>query len=141
MAKRPLTKRWEDYQASTTVLLWSCASSVALTLIVGFTVAGWVTGGTAAKMASTAAEQARSQLVATICVETFSQAADANEQLAKLKATSSWERDDFVSKGGWTTPVGFKQPVPGAADLCADKLAEMTLPAKDGAVEKKATFQ
>ena len=135
-----LSKRWENYRASKTTLFWACAASVALTLIVGFTVAGWVTGGTAAKMASSAAEKARSQLVATICVETFSQAADAREQLTKLKATSSWERDDFVSKGGWVTPAGFKQPVPGAADICADKLAEMTLPANT-ASEKKTTLQ
>lgn len=128
-----LAQRWQDYRPSKTVLVWACAACVALTMVIGFTIGGWVTGGTSAKMASSAAEEARSKLVATICVQRFTHAADARDQLARLKAASLWERDDFIEKGGWATPAGFDQPVAGAADLCADQLAEMTLPAKDAA--------
>ncbi|WP_119417746.1 hypothetical protein [Desertibaculum subflavum] len=126
-------QRWQDYRPSKALLFWACAASIAATIAIGFTIGGWVTGGTSARMVSSAAEDARSQLVATICVQRFTAAADARDQLARLKAESLWERDDFIEKGGWATPAGFEQPVAGAADLCADQLADMTLPAKDAA--------
>lgn len=136
--ERSFAQRWQDYQVSKTALFWACAACVALTLALGFTLGGWVTSGTAEKMASKAADEARTQLVATICVQRFSQADDAAAQLTKLKATSRWERDDFIEKGGWATPVGFAEPFAGAADLCADKLADLTLPLKDAAAAKTA---
>lgn len=141
--QQSLTQRWQDYRPSKTVLAWACAASVVITMAVGFTVGGWVTGGTATKMTSSAVQEARSQLVATMCVERFTRAADAGDQLARLKAASLWERDDFIEKGGWATPAGFERPVAGAADLCADQLAEMTLPLKDAAAAdgKKTAIQ
>lgn len=131
--ERSIAQRWQDYRAPKAALFWACAACVALTLILGFTVGGWVTGGTAEKMATGAADDARSELVATICVQRFTQQADAGAELAKLKAASLWERDDFIEKGGWATPAGFDGPISGAADLCAAQLADLTLPAKDAA--------
>lgn len=134
MADGPsFAQRLQDYRPSKAALFWACAACIALTLFLGFKVGGWVTGGTAEKMAAHAADDARSELVATICVQRFTQEANATDQLAKLKAASMWERDDFIEKGGWATPVGFDKPVSGAADLCASQLADMSLPAKDSA--------
>jgi hypothetical protein len=79
-------------------------------------------------MADKAARQARADLAATVCVERFLEASDARAQLASLKETSSWQRDDFIAKGGWAALPGVDQPVASAADLCAERLAAMDLP-------------
>jgi hypothetical protein len=121
--------RWGDYRPTKTLLFWACAACVVATMIVGFGWGGWVTGGTAAKMAKQSATEARAQLTAAICVDRFVKAPDASAQLASLKSTDAWKRDAFIEKGGWVTLAGMQEPVEGAADLCADKLIEAKIPA------------
>lgn len=124
MAASALLKRWETYQASKTTLFWSCAACVVATMIVGFSWGGWVTGGTAEKMSGTAGTAARAELAATICVNRFMGGPDMVAQLAALKASNAWNRDDLIDKGGWSTPAGLEKPVQGAADLCAKRLID-----------------
>jgi hypothetical protein len=126
--KRTLGQRWADYRASKATLFWSCVACVVATIIVGFTWGGWVTGGTAKVRAENAAGQARADLAATMCVERFLGASDAGAQLAALKEQSLWLRGDFIKKGGWARPPGVKEPVPDAASICAQRLAEAKLP-------------
>lgn len=133
MAESKLAERIATYQPTKTTLFWSCVAAVALTAIVGFGWAGWVTAGTAEKMAADAAEESRAQLAATICVEQFLEAPDARAQLASLKEASIWSRESFIEKGGWATMPGMKEPVNDAAELCAQRLAAMELPAKEAA--------
>jgi len=116
--------RWQDYRASKTVLFWCCAASVVATLIVGFNWGGWVTGGSAGKMSDSAAANARAELAATICVTRFMGGPDMTGQLAALKASNSWSRDDLIDKAGWSTPPGLDKPIRGAAELCAKQLLE-----------------
>lgn len=130
-----IAQRWHDYNPSKATLFWACVGSVVLTLIVGFTWGGWVTGGTAAQMAKQAAEEARASLVATVCVERFLNAEDARAKLASLKETNRWQRDDFIEEGGWLKLAGLEGPVTGAADLCAERLAEMEIPATGAEIE------
>jgi hypothetical protein len=115
---------WATYKASKTALFWSCAACVVATMIVGFTWGGWVTGGTADKMSVSAANAARAELAAVMCVSRFMGGPDMTAQLAALKASDSWKRDDLIDKGGWTTPPGAERPIQGAADLCAKRLLE-----------------
>jgi hypothetical protein len=120
-----LSERFDEYQPSKTLWFWSLIGAVVLTMIVGFTAGGWTLGGTASEMAKTSAIKARAELVANLCVEKFITASDASQNLAKLKDTSSYQRDGFISDGGWVKLAGMKKDTPGAADLCADKLAAM----------------
>ncbi len=63
MANNPsLGRRWEGYRPSKGVWLWSCAGCIVATMVIGFTWGGWVTGGTATKMAADAAAGASAQL-------------------------------------------------------------------------------
>ena len=128
--KQNLADRMRDYQPTKTALLWACAGSVALTLIVGFNWGGWVTGGTARDMVEDATEQGRAQLAATVCVERFMTASDAQAQLASLKAADSWKREGLVSEGGWATLPGMKEPVSDAAEACAERLIKLEASAK-----------
>lgn len=127
-----MSQRWEDYRPSKTLWFWSVVGASVLTMIVGFTAGGWTTGGTAKEMAENSARDARAKLVANLCVEKFVSASDASQNLAKLKETSSYQRDNFIADGGWTKLAGMEKSAPGAADLCADKLAAMdAIPARN----------
>jgi hypothetical protein len=134
---RSLSQRFDQYQPSKTLWFWSAVGAAVLTVIVGFTAGGWTTAGTAAEMAKTSAIKARAELVANLCVEKFVTASNASQNLAKLKETSSYQRDSFISDGGWVKLAGMKRDTPGAADLCADKLAAMhTIPMPSLAEDK-----
>ena len=123
MSDKPsLGRRWEAYQPSKAIWFWSCAACIVATIVVGFVWGGWVTGGSATRMASNAADGARAQLVAASCVIRFKHGPDAATQLAALKKADSYEQGDLITKGGWVTMPGDKDPVAGAADICAQKL-------------------
>jgi hypothetical protein len=117
-----LGTRWSDYRPSKGLWFWSCAGCVAATMIVGFAWGGWVTHGSAAAMAAQAAQDAKTQLAAAYCVSRFDAAPDVSTKLAALKSADTWQRSDFIDKGGWASLPWAKQPIDGAADLCAQKL-------------------
>lgn len=91
-------------------------------MIVGFMWGGWTTSGTASAMADKAAEGARATLAAEICTAQFNRNPDAATQLTALNKLDSWDRSDFIRKGGWANLPGLKDPVSGSADLCAQQL-------------------
>jgi hypothetical protein len=128
-ANKPLSlgRRWEAYRPTKGIWLWSSAGCIVATIAVGFLWGGWVTGGTAARMASDAAAGARAQLAAMVCVAGFNLGPDAAAQLAVLKKASSYQRGDMLVKGGWLTMPGSTEPVAGAADICAQKLMSADL--------------
>jgi hypothetical protein len=125
-------ENFNGYKASKAVLFWSCAGCVAAAIIVGFNWGGWVTGGTASKMAASSAESARAEIAAGLCVNRFTNATDAKDQLAKLKGSDTWKRTSFLDEGGWTTLPGMEKPISGAASLCAEKLIVAGLPKAAG---------
>jgi hypothetical protein len=120
-------ERFENYRPSKTALAWCCVLSVIATIVVGFAFGGWVTGGTATAMADSAGERAGAKLAAEVCIAQFNHNPDAQTQLAALTKLESWDRAGFVTKGGWATLPGGKNPVTGAADLCAQRLTSTTL--------------
>jgi hypothetical protein len=124
-----LRERFGAYKASKTVLVWSWVGVAALTMFIGFTWGGWVTGGTATDRAETAAENAVATLAADVCFTKFMAAPDVQVSLAALKEESSYARKGFVEKGGWATIAGQEKPIKGAAEICADRLAEAEAPA------------
>ncbi len=117
-----LAQRFEMYRPSKAALGWCCVLSVIATMSVGFIWGGWVTGGTAAGMAEKAADGASAKLAAAICAAQFNKAPDAVLQLAALNKLDTWQRGDFITRGGWSNLPGMKESVSGAADLCAREL-------------------
>jgi dienelactone hydrolase len=91
--------------------------------IVGFSWGGWVTGGTATKMAS---DHARLEVVAAlvpICIEQSSMDPQVVETLAKLKDASSYQRSKMLMNVGWATMPGSSDPSYDVASACMEKLA------------------
>jgi hypothetical protein len=99
-------------------------------MIIGFTWGGWVTGSTAERMATEGATAARADLAAVICVTRFENGLDAVVNLASLKASDSWSRNDFIEKGGWATLAGTEKPIAGAANLSVQRLMDAKPPLK-----------
>ena len=140
--KRTLSQRFDDYQASKTVLFWACAGSVIAATVVGFSWGGWVTGGSAREMAEDSAAQARQELAAVVCVDRFMAAPDAGDQLTALKEiTSPRAQGKFVEDGGWAIIVPASSPTDykarandrKAAGLCAEELAKREMPTAEKA--------
>lgn len=123
--KKTLGQRWADYRASKAAVFWSSAAVAVLTVVIGFSWGGWVTGGTAQELV----QEARRDLAATFCVQRFLAEPDAGAQHASLMETGSWQRDDFVQKGGWAKLPELDRPIAGVAGLCAEKLADVEVSA------------
>lgn len=117
--------RWNNYRPSKKLWIWSMVGISCLTMVLGFTLGGWIPVGRATVMADIAARDATTKLIASICVQKFVSSADAAKSLAMLKESTSWQRAGFIENGGWMTIPGVDDTVPGAADLCAVTLLDM----------------
>ncbi len=119
-----LGKRWNAVQLSKTAIFWTCLVVVALTMIVGFTWGGWVTGGTAEKSATTLANTAVVERLSSICVAQFELDPAKVEKLVALKAASSYQQGTYVKDQGWSIMPGEEQSDTKVATACAKTLAQ-----------------
>ncbi len=106
--------------ASVKPAIWGVIGGAIAAMIIGFVWGGWVTGGTAGKMASASAQDATILALAPLCVAKGEQ---QPEQVVLLKKESSWNRGDFVTKAGWVANVNEKYRS-AVASACATALAE-----------------
>ena len=109
---------------SVTRLIQGAAAGAVIAMIVGFSWGGWTLQSKAQKLADQRASDAVVAALTPICVDKFKQASDAKTSLAALKAVDSWQRDSFVTKGGWATFPG-NEPNRDVADACAKVLDDM----------------
>lgn len=103
--------------------LQGAATGAIVLAIVGFTWGGWVTGSTAAKMAS---EQAKTEVLAAlvpICLDQSNKDPQLADKLAGLGRAQYYERGDLLMKTGWATMPGAADPNRLVASACAEKLS------------------
>ena len=118
-------QRVTAYRPTKGLLFWAAAAGAVATIVVGFAWGGWVTGGSAKRMAEAAAASSRDQLVAAICVERFQAGGDAQAQLAALKLLQVYSRGSFIEKGGWAVMPDKSSASRAATSLCADQLVAL----------------
>jgi alpha/beta superfamily hydrolase len=100
-------------------------------MVIGFSWGGWITGGTAIKLADERANNAVVAALTPICVEKFRQNGDAKANLAVLqKISSNWEQGQYLEKGGWATQPGATSPDYHLARACAEKLVLIKIAAQ-----------
>jgi hypothetical protein len=103
--------------------LWGAAAGAVALAIVGFTLGGWMTGGTAQERINASAQEAMLAALTPICVAQFRKDPKAKASLAALKETDSWKQAGFVSNGGWATvPGSTSEQDNEVAAACADAL-------------------
>ena len=117
--------------AQTKPFLWGAVAGAVALAVVGFNWGGWVTGGTAERLAGGRADAAIVSALTPICVAQFQKSADASASLAALKATQSWEQGTYIGKGGWATmPGSTDEPNRQVATACAEALNKLALAGK-----------
>ncbi len=105
--------------------LWGATGGAIVLAIIGFAWGGWVTGGTAQKMAEELAQKTVVARLAPICVEQYNQDSEKDQKLKELKEEGSWKRDDYVEKQGWATMPGEKEADSKVAEKCAELLVKL----------------
>lgn len=91
--------------------------------IVGFTAGGWVTSGTAQKLADDASVRSVVAVLTPYCVAQSKSAPNSMEVLAALKAAGSYDRREIIEKSGWATPLGASTPNRDLAISCNTAIA------------------
>ena len=110
---------------SRTRLLQGIAIGAVASMVIGFSWGGWMTGGTAHRLAAERADTAVVAALTPICVAKFLQNSDAKANLAALqKISSNWEQGEYLEKGGWTTQPGAISSDYHLARACAEKLIQ-----------------
>ena len=120
--KPSVGQRWSAARPTKTVVFWSWVASIVVTMIIGFTWGGWVTGGTARQMAGVIGEDAVVKRLAPMCAVQFQQDGKKDQKLKGLKATGTWEQTEYVVKQGWATMPGEKKADNKVADECVKLL-------------------
>jgi len=107
---------------SLTRIIQGCVFGFIATAFIGFNYGGWTLEANAEKMATEKVQTAIITALSPICVEKFQAAADAKENMVKLKATESWKQDKFIEQGGWATFAGADKANASVASSCAKAL-------------------
>jgi hypothetical protein len=108
---------------SRTRLIQGMIIGAVASMVIGFSWGGWVTGGTANKLAAEQVGKAVVAVLTPLCVAKFQQDGDAKANLAVLqKISSNWEQGQYLEKGGWATRPGAASPDYELARACAAKL-------------------
>lgn len=100
--------------------LWGAVAGAIAITVIGFGWGGWVTGGTADKLAKDGSTKAVITALAPICADNFRRAADSSSQLAELKKISTWQYAAFVEKAGWAKMPGTETVTSGLTTACAE---------------------
>jgi hypothetical protein len=112
-------------------LLQGAAVGVVASMVIGFSWGGWMTGGTANKLAADQADTAVMAALTPVCAEKFMQNSDAKANLAILqKISTNWEQGQYLEKGGWATRPGATSSDYQLARACAEKLVQATTAAQ-----------
>jgi hypothetical protein len=107
-------------------VFWSCLATMVVTMIIGFTWGGWVTGGTALRMAEASGDEAVVKRLAPMCVFRFNEDPKKAGKLKELRDVSTWEKTDYVKKQGWATMPGEQEPGSRVAEECGKLLMAIT---------------
>jgi len=118
-----IRQRWHTAKATKSTVFWIAIGAMILTMYLGFSQAGWVTGGNALLLAEDASEDAVIARLAPICVTQFDRDLESDQKLAELKEfTTSSRRASFVKDQGWATMPGESTPDNKVATECAKQL-------------------
>jgi hypothetical protein len=108
-----------DYTPTKTALAWAAGGASVLTMVVGFTLGGWVTGGSAERMAAEARTGGKAELAASVCAANFRMAPTAVSDHAELVRLSSMRQRQFVQDQPWAQVPGAEAVSRASAELCA----------------------
>lgn len=86
--------------------------------VVGFSWGGWVTGGSADKMASAMSHDNVIAALLPVCIDMSQTDADRVAKLATIREASTYKQRDAVMATGWATVPGSEAPNRDLAQAC-----------------------
>jgi hypothetical protein len=85
---------------------------------VGFSWGGWVTGGTAVKMANTMSHEKVIAALVPVCVDLSRTDAERAAKMAEIRETSAYQRRTVLMGTGWATMPGADNADRDLAQAC-----------------------
>ena len=98
--------------------VWGLIAGAVIAIIIGFAWGGWTTFRTTQKMS----EEAVLASQAAVCVAQFMKEPKHEEKFKEFKELSSYQRADFIEKGGWDIMPGQEKADYGVSRSWADGL-------------------
>ncbi|MCY4463465.1 MAG: hypothetical protein OXC26_24180 [Albidovulum sp.] len=102
--------------------IYGAAIGAVCVTAVGFSWGGWMTNGSANKMASAMAHANVIAALTPVCLDMARTDPDRTAQLATIRETSSYRRRDAVIAAGWATVPGSDEPNHDLATACVKGL-------------------
>ena len=98
--------------------VWGLICGAVIAMIIGFAWGGWTTS----KTTQTMSEEAVLASQAAICVAQFMKGPNHKEKIKELAELNSWDRAEFLEKGGWDIMPGQEKAGYLVARACSDGL-------------------
>jgi hypothetical protein len=95
---------------------WGLAFGAVIAMIIGFGWGGWSTAATTQKISDEAVLASQ----AAICVAQFMTQPNHEEKLKELEEVSTYQRANFIEKGGWDVMPGQEKADYGVSRSCID---------------------
>jgi hypothetical protein len=96
--------------------VWGIIVGAVIAMIIGFAWGGWTTSGTTKTMS----EEAVLASQAAICVAQFMKDPSHEEKFKEFKELNTYQRAEFIDKGGWDIMPGQEKAGYAVARACAD---------------------
>ncbi len=97
---------------------WGLVCGAVIAMIIGFAWGGWTTSGTTKRMNEAAVLASHG----AICVAQFMKDPNHGEKLKEMEKLNSWEKTQFIEKGGWAKMPGQEKADYAVCRACADGL-------------------
>ena len=97
---------------------WGLICGAVVAMVIGFSWGGWSTAGATQKISDNAVLTSQ----AAICVAQYVKEPNSNEKLKEFEKIESYQRSEFIEKGGWDKMPGQKEAGYGVSRACAEKL-------------------
>lgn len=118
-----IRQRWNKAKPTKTIAFWIVIGAIILTVFLGFSQGGWVTGATSRQRAEKISQVAVTERLTSICVAQFNQDPAKEQKLEELKGTSgSSQRVTYVKDHGWATMPGDANPADSVANTCTKQI-------------------
>ena len=99
--------------------VWGLICGAVVAMILGFVWGGWTTAATAQGMSQKAVVASQS----AICVAQFVKQPGHEKKLKEFDEISTWQRAEYIEKGGWDKMPGQEKADSDVARACADGIA------------------
>ena len=103
-----------ETDAKVTYGFWGFAVGAGVAMTIGFGWGGWTTSSTTQKISDEAVLTSR----VAICVAQFMSAPSHKTQIKEFQGTESYQRSDFIEKGGWDKMPGQEKAAWGVSSAC-----------------------